>query len=149
MKHFVALLIAILLLAQSCKKDNPEPDNTDNSVLWGNSKTTVITGRVLDENGNAVSGATVKAGSATTTTDNLGVFYLTNAKVFENLGYVTVTKQGYFLGSRSFVPKQGSNVVNIRMLTKNIAGNVSAAAGGNVNAQGVNIAFNANSFTKN
>lgn len=139
-------LLAALVIFGTCKKDSD--DNNDSSI-WGSTKTITVAGRILDENGNAVSGAAVTAGSASATTDNIGVFYLANADVFENLGYVKVEKQGYFPGSRSFVPKEGTNTVNIIMLEKTIAGTVLASTGGTVSTEGVDIAFSGGSFVRN
>jgi hypothetical protein len=73
------LLLSVLL---SCKKDeNANPTNPDNnSNPWGSSINLNISGKVLDDaTGNPIIGATVKAGSVSTTTDNNGIFILKNA----------------------------------------------------------------------
>jgi uncharacterized protein (TIGR02145 family) len=150
MKQITLLLFATLFLAQSCRKDTNEVDAPSlSTVLWGNAQNSVIKGRVVDESDNPVSGALVKAGDATTTTDNMGVFILNNAKVFENLGYVTVSKSGYFPGSRSFTPTEGDNIVNIRLLDKTTTGTISSSVGGTISYQGASVVFSANSFSKN
>lgn len=69
-------LAAILV---SCQKDENSPTNPDNAS-WGSSISLTITGKVLDDaSGNPLSGAIVKAGAASDTTDNNGIFVLKNA----------------------------------------------------------------------
>src|SRR5689334_11609741 len=57
-----------------------------------------VSGFVTDETDAAVQGATVQAGSSTTTTDKYGYFEITNAQVVKNAAVVTVIKPGYFKG---------------------------------------------------
>ena len=67
-----SLFISIFIL--SCQKEV----KTDNPVTGGGTGTVVnptpvqgnVTGKVIDNNNNAVAGATVRAGSNTTTTDS-------------------------------------------------------------------------------
>jgi hypothetical protein len=72
--------VLMLGLLASCKKDeNANPTNLDNnnSNPWGSSINLNISGKVLDDaTGNPIIGATVKAGSVSTTTDNNGIFIL-------------------------------------------------------------------------
>lgn len=143
------LLISALLVVFSCKKENPEPINPPPAGLFGANKTTTVMGTVLNEYGQPVEGATVTVGNKTTQTNNNGMFSLANSPVFEKLGFVKVTKPGYFLGSRTFVPSNTGNVVNIRLLTKTNVGSVSGTSGGTIQSQGVSIVFAPNSFTKN
>ncbi len=66
-------------------------------------------------------------------------FYINNAKVYDKHAYVKVNKNGYFLGSRSFYPTDGNNLVDIKLLKKTIAGSFDAASGGKVEFESVNI----------
>lgn len=147
--HFFILFISTIVFIAGCKKDIPEPSNPTPPGLFGANKTTTVMGTVLDENGQPIEGATVTVGNITTQTNNNGMFSLANSPVFEKLGFVKVTKPGYFLGSRTFVPSNTGNVVNIRLLTKTNVGSVSATQGGTIQSQGVAIDFAPNSFTKN
>ncbi|MCP4124275.1 MAG: hypothetical protein GY751_21215, partial [Bacteroidetes bacterium] len=63
-------------------------------------------------------------------------------------GYVKAELTGYFDGSRSFLPTDGINMVNIRMLTKQDAGSVDATTGGNVQSESVKITFTGGGFMK-
>lgn len=147
--HFFILFISTIVFIAGCKKDIPEPSNPTPPGLFGANKTTTVMGTVLDENGQPIEGATVTVGNITTQTNNNGMFSLASSPVFEKLGFVKVTKPGYFLGSRTFVPSNTGNVVNIRLLTKTNVGSVSATQGGTIQSQGVAINFAPNSFTKN
>jgi uncharacterized protein (TIGR02145 family) len=146
---FFILFISAILIIAGCKKDNPEPLNPTPSGLFGANKTITLKGTVIDENGQPVEGATVSVGNKTTQTNNNGMFSLANSPVFDKLGFVKVAKLGYFQGSRTFVPSNTGNVVNIRLLTKINVGSVSATQGGTIQSQGVAIDFAPNSFTKN
>jgi hypothetical protein len=110
MKQFTLrlLVVSLFLVAfNSCNKDEEtEPTSTNTSSnLFGSSISVTVKGIVLDANGNAITGAVVKAGSATTNTDAMGVFILNNISANQKLGCVIVEKAGYFKCVRSFVPK--------------------------------------------
>ena len=116
---------------------------------WGQPMLIPLAGQVSDEDGQPVPGAVIRVGSLTVTSDTNGVFYLSTAPVLERLGYVTVSKTGFFPGSRTFLPTEGTNRVEIRLLRKNTAGTFQAASGGTVQAEGVSITFTGGGFTKN
>ncbi len=122
----------------------------------GDAMTIAIGGVVRNELGGPVSGATVRAGcgaGVSTTTDHFGVFLLQGVAAYEGLAHVTVEKEGYFTGSRSFVPGENAedaiSHAYITLLQKNLAGTVDGAAGGAVTLEGVNITFPADGFTQN
>jgi len=114
-----------------------------------------VGGRVTNETGLAVQGATVRAGcgeGVITTTDGFGVFLLEGVTAYEQLAKVTVEKEGFMNGSRSFVPT-GSAVetvsfVSIVLLEKNLAGIVDGGSGGTVELEGVSIDFPAGGFVQ-
>jgi uncharacterized protein (TIGR02145 family) len=98
----------------------------------------------------------VRAGCSapiSTTTDQYGVFLLDGISAFEDLAHVTVEKEGFFTGSRSFVPGENAagsiSYAYITLLRKNLAGMVDGASGGIVALEGVTIAFPAGGFVKN
>lgn len=108
MEKSILYFLAIgLFLTFSCRKDTIDNNNTDSgldSPIWGNGISTKVYGTVTDTNGIPISGALVKAGTSSTSTDRNGVFILSDIHAYKNLGYVSVQKEGYFNGSRSFVP---------------------------------------------
>ncbi len=122
----------------------------------GDAITIAIGGVVRNELGGPVSGATVRAGcgaGVSTTTDHFGVFLLQGVAAYEGLAHVSVEKEGYFTGSRSFVPGENAedaiSYTHITLLEKNLAGTVQSAAGGQVVLEGVTITFPADAFTQN
>ena len=146
-----AVFFLLFLLIASCKKDTDEGSvdtPSPSSDLWGQNVTVSISGRVLDQNSDPVAGAQVNAGSSSTTTDAMGVFRLTGVSAFKNLAYVKVEKTGYFPGSRSFVPGSNTDLVEVKLIPKNIAGTASATIGGAINAQGVSVTLQPNSIVQ-
>jgi uncharacterized protein (TIGR02145 family) len=154
MKQFTLRLLVVSLLLvtfNSCNKDEEtDPTSTNTSSnLFGSTISVTVKGRVLDANGNAITGALVKAGSATTNTDAMGVFILNNISANQKLGCVIVEKAGYFKCVRSFVPKTGGNELQIRLLTKSTDGTINSSTGGTVSIQNGSVTLPANGITLN
>lgn len=126
-------LLMILMILVSCKSDsfidleNQQQGNQETNFNFGNSVQRNFHGLVLATNGTPVSGATVTIGSATVQTNSKGLFVIKNADVKENFAYVKVTKAGFVNGSRTMVPTNGSNRINIMMIP---ATNTSTIASG-------------------
>lgn len=115
-----------------------------------------VSGRVINEWGIPIFNAIVRMGcgqGVTTMTDASGVFMLRDVHAYEELAYLTVEKEGYFTGSRSFLPTSGTadavHIVEVTLLQKAMVGSVNGAQGGQVNIEGVNITFPAGAFTRN
>jgi len=115
-------LLMIFMILVSCKSDslidieNQQQGNQETNFNFGNSAQRDFHGLVLATNGTAVSGATVTIGSATVQTNAKGLFVIKNAGVKENFAYIKVTKAGFVNGSRTMVPTNGSNRINIMMI---------------------------------
>jgi uncharacterized protein (TIGR02145 family) len=147
--NYILLLLSITLIqTNSCKKIDIGSYKFNPKIL-GTAIKTSVKGSVDDEYGNKVSGAIVTAGSQTVTTDIAGVFILEDIDAFEKIGYVKVEKQGYFTGSRSFVPATGGASVTIRLLSNRKSGTISASTGGKVSAEGVEVNFTPGIIVKN
>ncbi len=118
----------------SCKKDdvnNPTPNLPD----LQSRVTSSVSGFVSDENNLPVSGATVKVGSSTSSTDEYGFFSFRDVQVVKNAAVVTVTHSGYFKGMRTYIAEAGkSAVVRIKLLPKTTIGSIDGAAGGSATA---------------
>ena len=130
-----SLFISIFIL--SCQKEV----KTDNPVTGGGTGTVVnptpvqgnVTGKVIDNNNNAVAGATVRAGSNTTTTDSRGLFRFNNIQLDKYSAVITVEKVGFFKGYRVFsASANNTNFVKLRLLPKSLIGSIDAANGGSV-----------------
>jgi hypothetical protein len=147
----IKLLIAFFFLVAgsvffySCQKDfNPENDGVIPPVL----SSTSVEGRITDETGLPVIDALVKAGLTTTKTDKNGMFKFSNATFSTQETFVTVTKTGFFEGSRTFFSRENSNnFIRIQLLKKSIS-RIAASSGGmvDVRGNGGSIDFEANSF---
>lgn len=124
-------LLMILMILVSCKSDSfidlENQQNQETNFNFGNSAQRNFHGLVLSTDGTPVSGAAVTIGSATVQTNSKGIFVVKNADVKENFAYVKVTKAGFVNGSRTVVPTNGSNRINIMMIP---ATNTSTIASG-------------------
>ncbi len=126
------------------------------TIDLGDLLTISIGGVVRNELGGPVSGATVRAGcgaGVSTITDHFGVYLVQGVVAYEGLAHVTVEKEGYFTGSRSFVPSESADAAishaHITLLAKDLAGTVQSVSGGQVVLEGVTIQFPANAFVQN
>ena len=124
--QLLSALFIFGIVVTSCKKD-PEPDPPvendypSGTLDLGATVTADFFGRVIDENGSPISGATVVVGSNTTTTDHNGVYKIDQATVNTKLAYVKVTKSGYFIGAESIIPDANSlNYSQITMFSKQL-----------------------------
>jgi hypothetical protein len=130
------VFISIFIL--SCQKEV----KTGNAPTGGSGTGTVVnptpvlgnvTGKVIDNNNNAVAGATVKAGSNTTTTDSRGLFRFNNIQLDKYSAVITVEKAGFFKGYRVFsASANNTNFVKLKLVPKALIGSVDAASGGSV-----------------
>ena len=129
-------VLASFFLLFSCQKElkNDNPVIPTGTVINPTPVTGNLAGKVVDENNNAVSGATVKAGSNIITTDNRGLFRFDNIQLDKFAAMVTVEKIGYFKAIRTFSATANStNFVKLKLLPKTFLGNIDAATGGSVN----------------
>ena len=135
--NFLLAIFSVLLFI-SCQKEV----KTDNPGTGGGSGGTVInpspvqgslTGKVVDNNNNAVPGALVKAGSNTATTDSRGLFRFNNIQLDKYSSLVTVEKSGFFKAYRVFsASANNTNFVKLKLVPKALIGNIDAATGGSV-----------------
>ena len=131
----ISLVISISLLScqKEVKNDNPGTGGSTGTVVNPTPVQGTVTGKVVDNNNNAVAGATVKAGSNTTTTDNRGLFRFNNIQLDKYSAVVTVEKSGFFKGYRVFsASANNTNFVKLKLVPKTLIGSIDAAAGGSV-----------------
>ena len=112
--------VSLLLIAMACNKSSSttNPNSTTN-IPPDAMVTASLQGRVLDQNGLPLQGATVTSGAASTTTDVNGVFAFTNISMSSRFGYVKIAAPGYYTGSRSIITNPGaSNFVSIQLIPR-------------------------------
>ena len=148
-----AVIIMIAMVVHGCRKEEiaQVPMPLSATMLFGSNVVLDVGGRVVDEQGVAVEGASVTAGfgAQTTLTDANGVFRLIGITAYSEHGYVKVSKSGYFNGSRSFVPVPGINNVRVTLLADIPVGTIQASAGGTVTGEGVEITLPAGTYVRN
>jgi len=144
--NFLFTLLVFSSLISSCKKDddggsNPFPPS-------GNTLKTSVLGTIKDTDGLIVSGAIVKLGTYTTTTDVRGNFQFINADVPKDRMVIVASKTGFFDCVRAKRTQSGeANYINLLMEEKPAAVNIAGVAGGVVNIPGgAKITFPANAF---
>lgn len=143
------LLAAVAAAIYSCNKYKDDaPPSSSGALPEDKTVTASVQGRVLDENGLPVQGAAVMSGTASATTDENGVFNFSDISMSSRFGFVKVTKQGYFVGSRSILTAAGSsNYVTITLIPRTSKGSFSASGGGSVVVEtGDTVAFDASSI---
>lgn len=143
-KWLTILTMLVMFLVASCKKDAKINDITNETI------TSSIFGRVTDENGNSISGATASAGGKSTTTDLNGVFKLSNVTLNKKHAFVKINKSGYFDGSRTFIATSGkTNQVEIQLFSKSLKGSFDASTGATINVTAnASVEFPANAIKK-
>lgn len=130
-------MLCIATMIMSCNPDDSlnggNDDNTPNTGYnYGASVNRDFSGLILDTSGNAVVGATVTIGSASTQTNSKGLFTMQGASVREKFAFVKVTKSGFINGSRTLVPTTGLNRVNIMMIPKTTTATINSGANSTV-----------------
>jgi hypothetical protein len=138
-------VLSALIIIISCQKSDHNSDDNNNAVEYVSAS---VSGRILDNNNQPVSGAIVKAGSASATSDINGNFRINNISLNKNAGFIKVEKDGFFQGSRTIVVNEGVvNYVSIQLIKRTVSGTVSGSNGGNITVQGGgSIVFTGNSF---
>lgn len=126
------LLLPIVLLVglfTACSKDSFFSDSPTVNAAFA--------GRVVDENGQAISGAQVRVGGGLSITDANGVFRLSHQRVPSDNAILMVSKIGYFEFSRAlFSGADAMHTLNIQLLRKEQTGTLTASTGGTVTMPG-------------
>ena len=128
MKNLGFLSLFILLIFSACRKDIdmvtvteeiPNPEIIEGyqpliEIINGD-----LIGRVVGNEGQPIVDAMVTLGTNNTTTDIYGHFFFNDVDMNSKGQYVTIEKDGYFLGSRRFFPQaDATSRVKVEMLNK-------------------------------
>lgn len=82
-----------------------------------------IQGRVLNQDGSPIPGASVEAGKNITTTDENGIFTFKDIQTGQQFSMVKVEKEGYLTGSRSLPADEASDLfVEVQLIEKTLKG---------------------------
>ncbi len=143
--HHLLIVFSALTIFISCQKDvkNEVPAPVNETPDLSSKVNSSVSGFVTDENNAAVQGATVKAGTMTTSTDEYGYFEIKNVQVVKTAAVVTVTKPGYFNGIKTYgATADKAAFFRIKLIPKTNTGTIDAAAGGNVTlSNGLSVAL--------
>ena len=109
-KTCLLIIVTLIGIVWGCKKTEKLSTPPPPAITV----TASVAGHVSDLNNAPVSGALVAAGASTTTTDANGQFTLRDIQLYKDAGFVKVTKEGYFSGSRTFLAN-GNTTNNIKI----------------------------------
>ena len=128
MKKLGFLSLLVLLIFSACRKDTDmvtvTPEIPDPEIIEGYQPLVQIIngdliGQVVGDEGQPIIDAIVKMGTNNTTTDIYGHFFFNDVDMNSKGQYVTIEKEGYFLGSRRFFPQaDAQSRVKVEMLNK-------------------------------
>lgn len=137
-------LLALLLLLAACQ-ETPEVDVTIDEPIYDPPTMLVqasFQGIVVDENKSPVEGAEVLFEETRTLTDSDGFFQFSDLPVYADGTHFTVTKSGYFTGSKKFDAVQNDeHKIEIELIPKELSGTLSPGQGGSIDAEVADIEF--------
>ncbi len=133
MKHWKILLPATLLISVLWLACRDQEYNNN----YQQQADVAFAGRVIDEDGQPIEGAQVRADGELAVTDVNGVFRTKTVQMPARDAKLTVTRIGYFDFSRAFIVQDDAlQTVTIQLLRKQLVGSFSAASGGTVQVPG-------------
>lgn len=163
MRIFTLLLLfsLFLLFSNSCKKDVGIEGNTNEIIQRQNERLgkvipnievkTFIIGRVLDENGNPLSGVFLRIDDKEVLSDETGEFVFGEINANKDYTLLKAEKDRYFTGYRTFSPTANSfNTVSIALLSKGSSKTFNSISGGDLEMDNMNVklSFSSNSISK-
>lgn len=145
----LACLALLLLCFSACQRSGGIlPSNYLNNANAPMVNANII-GKVLDSQHQPIALATVHIGKAIVKTDAKGFFYIKNTPLPADYGYVSVEKAGFFNASRTFKVREGrTHYLTMEMLAQTQRGAFSAASGGSVSFDGVNVSIPGNGVVR-
>jgi uncharacterized protein (TIGR02145 family) len=134
LRHLLYFFLSVSITIFSCKKNDIQiiiPDNSNPDLVT--KVTATISGFVTDENDDALQGAIVRVGSAFLNTDQFGYFEIKNVDVNQTAATFSVSKNGYFKLTKTFMAKEGkASFFRLKLTPKTAIGTINATSGGNV-----------------
>jgi hypothetical protein len=147
------LFTASCLTLTHCHPDNGETPvaipSSDNAYISENGPKISIhlSGLVVDENKQPVSGALIEAYGETTTTNVSGEFSFESISVPQHRCYVKCTKDGYFTASNAQIPNSKEAFVQMVLMSEAATHQIEAGTGGKaILSNGSSVEIPANSI---
>ena len=143
----VSFFFLIAVISQSCRKDSNEFIITPPIIEPEIKVVSSVLGIVIDDNGDAVEGATITFEDLITFTDENGVFQFNNEKLNSNGTFLKVTKNGFFDGSRKFyATERKTSRVLIELIPKKEVGEFISSDISTITFENVSLTFEANTI---
>jgi hypothetical protein len=139
---FQALVFLSIIAFSGCIKDSEDfiPDGNSITVKAR------IFGIVVDENENPIDGAIVVFRGVQMLTDQYGIFKYEDAIVDSKHNFLTITKEGYFEGARTFRANHSKTIqLKTQLLRKNFNQAFESDQGGTANEGNAVLSFSPNS----
>jgi hypothetical protein len=142
----IANLLLVLISVIGCSEDGSIISSDPNG---GGSTTTTISGIVVNENNEPISGVTVSAYGQTKTTGANGDFMFVDITVPQNRLFVKAEKHGYYTATKGEEPKAGGTVVKLTMMQKTVTHTINSVTGGSADlSNGSKVEIQAGSVVK-
>ncbi|MBL7559465.1 carboxypeptidase regulatory-like domain-containing protein [Olleya sp. YSTF-M6] len=132
-KFILSLMVTLGMLLTSCNPnesvdipETPENNPTSSQLDLGSNIQRDFMGRIVDQSSVPLDNVSITIGNKTATTDNNGMFKISDVQVKQRQAFILAEKPGFLNGMRSVVPTQGTNMINIMMITENLAGTVTS-----------------------
>lgn len=139
---FQAIVFLSIIAFSGCIKDS------EDFVPFGDGKTVnaKIFGIVVDENENPVDGAIVIFRGKKLLTDQYGIYKFDDAIVDSRHNFLTITKDGYFEGTRTFRADHSKTIqLKTQLVSKNFNQSFESLSGGTANEGNAVLSFGPNS----
>lgn len=132
MKNLIKILLIshiliVLITFLGCTEDGSIISPNQNN---GSTTTTTISGVVVNENNEPLSGVTVTSHGQVKTTGANGDFTFTDITVPQNRLFVKAEKTGYYTATRGDEPKTTATVMKLTMMPKSVTHTINSSTGG-------------------
>jgi hypothetical protein len=152
LNKLVLLGFAIAAFAlTNCSKSDDETivENQPTNFDLGKTVSRAFRGTIVDDKSNPLSNVTVSLNGKTVTTNDDGVFTMSNVSVKERFAYITATKVGYFSGSRTMMTHEGLNSLKIMMVPAVVTKTIQTGVVSTVDLGNTSVKFDGSFSTEN
>ena len=147
-RFILSLVIVLSTLFTSCDpKDSNDSsldpgENNEATLDLGSSIQRDFMGRIVDQANLPLENVNITIGGKVASTDENGMFIISNTDVNEYQAFITAEKSGYLKGMRSVVPTSGTNQIKIMLVAEHLAGTVASGSSSEVSlANGTRVSF--------